>query len=109
MWVKAESQVVIEGINLTAVKDCSVFVEGESIPCEKLPAPSKSVFSIPVQQTITPVQEPGHTPISPMIYVIFSAVVFVLGLLLVVFTCIVSVAVLRKKAYSRNLRYNYNV
>jgi hypothetical protein len=98
MWVEAESQVVVEGTHLTSVKDCSVYLEeGELVFCEKLPDPSVSVSSTPVQGTTTPVQE-------VVTYVIFAAVVFVMALVLVLVVCIVTVTVLRKKAHRGHFR-----
>ena len=101
MWVEAESQVVVEGTHLTSVKDCSVYLEGELVFCEKLPDPSVSVSSTLVQGTTIPVQ--GATPV--VTYVIFATVVFVMALVLVLVVCIVTMTVLRKKAHSGHFRY----
>ena len=105
MWVEAESQVVVEGTHLTSVKDCSVYLEGELVFCEKLhvPDPSVSVSSNPVQGTTTPAQ--GASPV--VTYVICATVVFVMALVLVLVVCIVTVTVLRKKAHSGHFRYTH--
>ena len=120
MWVEAKSQVPVEGITLTAIKDCSVYLEeGELVFCERLldPSTSFSSTSTTAQETSTPAQETDNTPTQgtdstqgqsfTYMYIIFAAVVFVLVLLLVVVLCIVTVAVLRKKAHRRHLRYVY--
>ena len=125
MWAKAQSHVRFEGILLTAVKDCSVYLEeGEAVSCERLPEPSASLSSTPVQGTSTPVQGPStpvqgtSTPVQEtsipvqenthlFTIIIFAAIVFVLVLVLVGVLCTVTVTVLRRKAHSRHLRYVY--
>ena len=58
MWVEAESQVVVEGVLLTAVKNCSVYLEeGEPIVCNRLRDPSISVCLTAVQGSSTALQE----------------------------------------------------
>ena len=113
MWVEAESQVLVEGIILTAVKDCSVYLEeGKPIFCERLPDISLSSTpvqetSTPVQGTSTPMQGTGSTPVqgSTELYIIFAAIVFVLVLVLVGVLCVVTVTVLRKKIHRKHSRY----
>ena len=102
VWVEQESKVVVEGVHLTTLKYCSVFLkEGELPFCEAIFTENPS--SPTTEAVISDDNSESSSPLNTYIIVAVVVVIMVM-LVIVVIVCIVTVTVWKKKAHNRQLR-----
>ena len=108
VWLEDESEIVVEGVHLSPLKQCPVFLEpGDPIVCGEPPS-TPNYPPTTISPTTPPEPQASNSQSSnPVaIYAIVGIVVVVLILIVIIAVCIFTVKSLRKKA---RYRYNKNI